>query len=291
MTKKINIILFAAILSFGFLSSCEKEDVDMPNPNALNLPNELEIPIDNFYPEDTKVVNNTVYVSSAINGSVFSFDLTEESPTSQTFAAAESGYAQSWGLQSDGKVLLNILNNADFSGGGNPPGASKLVEYNLSTGNKTNEWDLHANTVGHTVSIVDGKYYVTDAFQPKIIEVDPSNGNVNGSWFISTQLSHGFGAPVRVDGSTLGKDENTIYYTYNDVFDAGDAGIVYKLEFSNSTTAVGSVVSTGFDDPSGIGYLENKGMEYLFVCESQFGSQFGLNTLETPFKVKIETVN
>ena len=325
MSKRTNSVLIALLFSITFVTSCKDNDTP-PTPVELNIPSKLSIDENGFHPEDIKIANNVVYVSGALTGTLRSFDLTQENPTAQLFAAAEAGYSQAWGLESDDNVLLSLLNNVDFTG--NPPGPSKLVEYDLSTANKTGEWDLPAGTAAHTVSIVNGKYYVTDAFRPTIIEVDPSTGNVNGSWFTSTQLSHGFGAtiyngtdgfyahvdtsflyipinngqagaieevsisglsaaPVRVDGSTWVGDQNTLYYTYNDVNDPADAGIVYKLAFSNSTTATASVVSTGFDDPSGIWYLENDGSEYLFVCESQFGSGSGLSTLEFPFSIEI----
>lgn len=330
MTKKINSIFFIAILSFGFLTSCNKDD-DTPTPQVLNLPNELEIPVDNFHPEDIKIVDNMVYVSGARNGMLVAFDLTQDNTTAQTFAPAEAGYTQAWGMESDGNVLVSLLNNVDFTG--NPPGPSKLVEYDLSTGNKSGEWDLPDGTAAHTVSIVDGKYYITHAFQPKIIEVDPATNTVTDNWFTSTELTGGFLAttydgtggliagvdakfwyiPIsngqagtlqeinvsgstglddaETDGSVFLDSKNILYYTINDAANPADAGSVYKLEFSNSTTATASIVETGFDDPSGIWYLENDEKEYIFVCESQFGSLFGLNALEMPYKVKIETVN
>ena len=329
MIRKINYILIITLFSCLIITSCNQDDDLMPTPEGLDIPSSLSIDENGFHPEDIKIANNIVYVSGALTGTIRSFDLTQDNPTAQVFAAAETDYTQAWGLESDDNVLLSLLNNVDFTG--NPPGPSKLVEYNLSTGNKTNEWDLPDGTAGHTVSIVDGKYYVTDAFRPIIIEVDPGTGNVNGSWFTSTQLNEGFGAtiyngtdgfyahvetsfwyipinngqpgtieevsisglsgdPVRVDGSTWVSDQNTLYYTYNDVRDPADAGVVYKLEFSNSTTARGSIVSTGLDDPSGIWYLEDNGSEYLFVCESQFGGGSGVSSLESPFTIKVLTL-
>ncbi|MFK8163664.1 MAG: hypothetical protein AB8H12_14560 [Lewinella sp.] len=330
MTNKFNLVLFSAILFSAFLSSCSKDDDNTPTPVVLNLPSELAIPIDNFHPEDVKIVDNVVYVSGARNGEIVSFDLTQENPTAQTFAPAVSGYTQAWGMESDGNVLVSLLNNVDFTG--IPPGPSRLVEYDLSTGNKSNEWDLPDGTSAHTVSIVDGKYYVTDVFQPKIIEVDPATSTVTDNWFTSPQLTAGFLAttydgtgglyasvdskfwyiPIsngqagtiqevnvsgsdeatsETDGSVFVSSENALYYTVNDAFNPANAGAVYKLEFSNTTTASVSMVSSGFDDPSGVWYLENDGTKYIFVCESQFGSLFGLNDLEAPFKVKIETIN
>ncbi|WP_338767525.1 hypothetical protein WAF17_05990 [Bernardetia sp. ABR2-2B] len=233
-------------------------------------------------------------------------------------------------MTSDGTVLLSILNNADFTGGA--PGASKLVQYSISTGEKTGEWSLPANTIGHTVSIVDGKYYVSDFANPRIIEVNPSTGIVNGSWFTSSKWDSsidgnlggviydndggfyaylGFkiwyipinngqagtmeevnitglsGDQINVDGITWVESQKTLYYASNDTGNPDNVGTVYKLAFSNTLTATGSVVATGLDDTSGIWYLNKNDSEYLFVCESQFGGLFGINSFDPPFNIEI----
>ncbi len=330
---KIQIINFLFILSFfsiTLLTSCKDDDDDTPDTPSIEVPNSLTISGDSFYPEDIVIASNRVFLSGLGDGTIRSFDLTQTNPSAQLFASAETGFSQGWGLTSDGTILLSLLNNADFAGGA--PGASKLVQYNIASGEKTDEWNLPANTVGHTVSIVDGKYYVSDFANPRIIEVDPSTGNVNDSWFTSSQwdpaidgnlggviydnngglyaylgfkiwyipISNGTpgtmqevaisglsGEQINVDGITWVDSQNTLYYASNDTGNPENVGTVYKLVFSNTTTATGSMVTTGLNDTSGVWYLANDGSEYLFVCESQFGGLFGINALVPPFNIEI----
>ena len=148
------------------------------------LPESLTITDSSFFPEDIVIANDVAYVSGLGDGTIRSFDLTQTTPSPQLFAAAEAGYTQAWGVKSDGTKLLSLLNNADFGGGMSGP--AKLVEYDIATQTKTAEWDLPTGSIGHTVSIVDGKYYVTDFGQPRIFEIDPVAGTVNDSWFTST---------------------------------------------------------------------------------------------------------
>lgn len=325
-----------ALLGVIGFSACSKDD-DNATPNTtadpavtIEVPSNLTINDDSFYPEDIMISNNTVYISGLGDGTVRSFDLTETNPSAQLFAAAEDGFSQGWGLTSDGTVLLSLLNNADFTGGA--PGPSKLVQYDISTGERTGDWMLPDNTVGHTVSIVDGKYYVSDFANPRIIEVDPTSGTVDDSWFTSSQwdpsidgnlggviynnnggfyaylgfkiwhipISNGqpgtmkevtitglSGDQINVDGITWVDSENTLYYASNDTGDPEDVGTVYKLVFSSRTAATGSVVTTGLDDASGVWHLDNNGEQHLFVCESQFGGLFGINSFEAPFNIEV----
>ena len=62
-----------------------------------------------------------------------------------------------------------------------------MVEYNLATSSKTNEWALPENTIGNSVQIVDGKYYVCD-WNPtaRIIQIDPSTDNIDANWYTNT---------------------------------------------------------------------------------------------------------
>ncbi len=296
----------------------------------LTVPTNLSVADNSFFPEDVVVANNIVYVSGFGDGTIRSFDLTESNPTARLFAEGEAGYAQRWGLTSDGTILLSILNNADFTG--NPPGASKLVQHDIATGEKTAEWELPATTIGHTVSIVDGKYYVSDFGNPRIMEVDPATNTVNAEWFTSNQwdpsidgnlggviyngkdgfyaylgfqmwylpISNGqpgtlqqvnvtglSGEQINVDGISWVSHLNTLYYASNDAGDPANAGTVYKLQFSDATTATGSVIATGLDDTSGVWYISEKGKEYLFVLESQFGALFGFNDLDLPFNIEV----
>ncbi len=295
--------------------------------DSIGQTNELTVSDEGFYPEDIVITNNVAYVSGLGDGTIKMFDLNLENPEAETFAEAEEGYTQAWGVKSNGTILLSLLNNANFAGGDSGP--SKLVQYDIASRTKTAEWDLPANTIGHTVSIVDGKYYVTDFASPRIMEVDPSTGTVNDSWFTSPDwdptisgiggtiydneggfyISQGNklwylpisgGAPgslqevsvsgldiIDADGITWVDSQNTLYYATNDTGDPANVGTVYKLVFSDLTTAVGSIVATGFDDSSGLWYNEDDGNEYLFVLESQFGALFGLNDFEPPFNIDI----
>ena len=318
------------LLTISFTSCSDDDDATVIPAVTVTVPANLTIDGSTFFPEDITISNNVVYLSGLGDGTIRSFDLTQTEPTAQLFAAAETGYTQAWGLKSDGTVLLSLLNNANFTGGA--AGASKLVEYNIASGAKTGEWDLPASTVGHTVSIVDGMYYVTDFNNPRIMQVNPTTGTVNDSWFTSTQwdpsidgnlggtiynnnggfyaylgfkiwyipISNGqpgtlqevtitglSGDQINVDGITWVDGQNTLYYASNDTGDPANTGTVYKLVFSDSTTATGSVITTGLDDASGVWYLNNNGTEYLFMCESQFGGLFGINDFDAPFNIKI----
>ncbi|MFK8105168.1 MAG: T9SS type A sorting domain-containing protein [Saprospiraceae bacterium] len=152
--------------------------------HSIGQPNELTISDADFFPEDIVIANNVAYVSGLGDGTLRSFDLTQTTPLPQTFAEAEAGYTQRWGLKIDGTTLLSLLNNADFSSVYSGP--SKLVAYDIFSGQRIGRWDLPANTIGHTVSVLDGKYYVTDFGNPRILEVDPDTDTVNESWFTSS---------------------------------------------------------------------------------------------------------
>ncbi len=294
---------------------------------VAQLPSNLTSDDMDFFPEDIVIANNIAYISGLGDGSLKMFDLNMAPPVGETFAEAEAGYTQRWGVKSDGTKLLSILDNADFGGG--ESGAAKLVEYDIASKTKTGEWDLPAGSIGHTVSIVDGKYYVTDFGSPRIFEVDPIAGTVNDSWYTSTDwdpaisgiggtiydneggfyVSQGNklwylpisgGTPgtmqevtvegldaIDADGITWVDSQNTMYYATNDTGNPDDAGVVYKLVFSDATNAVGNEVASGFDDSSGLWYHEMGGNAYLYVLESQFGALFGINSFEPPFNIAL----
>ncbi|MEM1119128.1 MAG: T9SS type A sorting domain-containing protein [Bacteroidota bacterium] len=291
------------------------------------IPASITINDAGFFPEDIFIVNDVAYVSGLGDGTVRTFDLSQSNPTAELFAAAEEGFTQGWGLKSDGKVLLSLLNNADFTGG--ESGSAKLVQYDITSKTKTAEWDLPAGAIGHTVSIVDGKYYVTDFGSPRIMEIDPSTNRVNESWFTSAQwdptisgiggtiynnaggfyisqgnklwylpISEGMPGTLQevavtgleaidADGISWDDANNTLYYATNDTGDPANVGTVYRLVFSDATTATGSIIATGFDDSSGLWYYEKDGKEYVYLLESQFGALFGINSFEPPFNIAI----
>lgn len=327
MTSKFKFLLILAFIAF--LSSCS---TDEDFTRKFDVPSDLTISDSNFYPEDIVVNHNMAYVSGFGDGTIRVFDLADEAPTAVNFAAAEEGYMQRWGLTSHKDVLLSIVNNANFMGGENGP--SKLIEYSIKDGSKTGEWELPSSTIGHTVSIVDGKYYVSDFANPRIIEVDPETGDVNGEWFTSSQWDPsidgnlggviydkkggfyaylGFkiwylpikkGEPgelqevsisgldteqINVDGISWDRRNCHLYYASNDAMDPANSGTVYKLEFTDKTTAEGSVVATGLNDSSGLWYSKSSDGAFLMVCESQFGALFGLSELDGPFSIK--TIN
>ncbi|MDO6440124.1 hypothetical protein Q4534_22040 [Cyclobacterium sp. 1_MG-2023] len=187
MMKYLNIkILFLAIFTSTILLSCEEDD-DMVTPvEELNIPSNISIEDNGFFPEDVVFANNSIFVSGYGDGTIKSIDLSQETAIAQEFVAAEHDYYSRWGLASDGTVLLNLLNNPNFQDI-TMNGPSKLVEYNLATGAKTNEWALPENTIGNSVQIVDGKYYVCD-WNPtaRIIQIDPATDNIDATWYTNT---------------------------------------------------------------------------------------------------------
>lgn len=328
MTRRIKFLNFFFILTIvALFSSCNRDDDGLTR--KFDVPSDLTISDSSFFPEDIVVNHNRAYVSGFGDGTIRVFDLADETPTAVNFASSEEGYTQRWGLASHKEVLLSIVNNANFMGGENGP--SKLIEYSIKDGSKTDEWQLPSTTIGHTVSIVDGKYYVSDFANPRIIEVDPKTGDVNESWFTSSKWDPsidgnlggvvydgkggfyaylGFkiwylpikkGEPgelqevsisglsteqINVDGISWDKKNKTLYYASNDAMDPSNAGAVYKLKFTDETTAEGSVVETGLNDSSGLWYTKSNDGEFLLVCESQFGALFGLSELDGPFNIK-----
>ncbi len=210
--SKIIFLLSGFFFSFVAFTSCDSNEDT--GTQSLPLPASLQSTENTFYPEDITIINNTAFVSSFADAKIWSFDLTQTDPTGEVFAQGEAGFTQAWGLKSDGTVLLSLLNNADFTG--NPPGPSKLVEYNLASREKTREWDLPANAVGHTVSIVDGKYYVGDFGTPRVFEIDPSAGTLNDSWFTSSDwdpaISGMGGIIYDNDGGFYASQGNKLWY-------------------------------------------------------------------------------
>ena len=92
---------------------------------------------------------------------------------------------------------------------------------------------------------------------------------------------------VDADGISWVDDQNTLYYATNDTGDPENVGTVYRLVFSDLTTAEGSVIATGLDDAPGLWYHEKDGKAYAHVRESQFGALFGINSFEPPFNIEI----
>ncbi|MBC7934249.1 MAG: hypothetical protein H7Y86_02655 [Rhizobacter sp.] len=96
------------------------------------------------------------------------------------------------------------------------------------------------------------------------------------------------GVEVDADGMTWAGN-NSIFYNFNDVFVPGAQGITHKIVLSNATTGTDTNYQTGLRDCSGICFSQYANKNYLFVCESQFGFAFGVDTGSTtnPYTIKI----
>ena len=216
------------------------------------LPSNLSSNDMDFYPEDITIVNNVAYLSGLGDGTIQMFDLNETNPIGEVFAEAEMGYTQAWGLKSDGTKLLSILNNADFGGGMSGP--AKLIEYDIATRSKTAEWDLPGGSIGHTVSIIDGKYYVTDFGQPRIFEVDPTTGIVNENWFTSTDWD----PSISGIGGTIYDNNGGLYISQGNK--------LWYLQVSGGTPGALQEISVdGLDiiDADGISWDDTKNILYF----------------------------
>lgn len=169
------------IIAIMALAAYSCGDDDSPAPAQTIIPEDLSISSENFYPEDIIIIDNTVYASGFGDGTIKSFDLTKTNPPAEDFASAQTGFSQSWGLATDGKVILNNVNNLNFM---NFQGeGSKLVEYNIADGSKTGEWAFPMGTTAQSVQIVDGTYYVGDFSNPRVFKIDPGSNTVKTDWF------------------------------------------------------------------------------------------------------------
>lgn len=249
--KYLNAKLLATIVFGLTLLSCN--DDDAPIVEMVNVPSSLSINDKDFFPEDVVYANKTIYVSGFGDGTIKAFDLMEENPMAKEFAAKQEGYFSSWGLATDGKVVLNIVNNPNFGDIMNN-GASKLVAYNTS-GVKTAEWDLPANTIGNSVQIVDGKYYVCD-WNPtaRIIQIDPKTNTVNPAWYTNT---------TEWDPTKGGL--GGVIYNENGGFYIAQNGKFWYLPISNGTPgALQEVRISGIEniDADGITWAGNNTLYY-----------------------------
>ncbi|WP_338767528.1 hypothetical protein WAF17_05995 [Bernardetia sp. ABR2-2B] len=86
--------LWLLVLPIVLFTSCHRDKDKNPRHNDTQIPSNLTIEDNNFYPEDIVITNNTVYVSGLGDGTLRSFDLTEDEPTAQLFANAETGFSQ-----------------------------------------------------------------------------------------------------------------------------------------------------------------------------------------------------
>ena len=116
-------------------------------------------------------------------------------------------------------------------------------------------------------------------------------------WYIAVEEDGSAAEPVAVsvegdpvifaDGITW--TEDGIIYAENDVLVAGAQGAVYRLDFSDATTATRSTLQEGLRDPSGVAVTTVGEQDYLLVNESQLGFAFGVDEGEpsTPYQLKV----
>ena len=111
--------------------------------------------------------------------------------------------------------------------------------------------------------------------------------NANGTAAASVEVNTG-GSEVDADGMTWAGN-NTIFYNFNDVFVAGAQGTTNKVVLNSATTGTNSNYQTGLRDCSGVFYSRYGGANYLFVCESQFGFAFGVDSgnATNPYIIKV----
>jgi hypothetical protein len=116
-------------------------------------------------------------------------------------------------------------------------------------------------------------------------------------WYIGISADGSSVAPqaVKIDGNpVIFADGMTwvddgIIYAENDVLVAGAHGTVFRVTFSNPTTATRTVVQGDLRDPSGVAVANVGGQGYLLVNESQLGFAFGVDkgAASKPYQVKV----
>lgn len=174
-----------------------------------------------------------------------------------------------------------------------------------------------------------GNIYVGDIGpEPRIIKIDPDSDEVT-VWATSEDwVSGGFGiggmvysgtglyaahdnslwyvaiaddgspaqpARVKIEGNpTIFADgmawaDGGVVYAENDVLVPGAHGAVYRISFSDPTTAKRTILREGLTDPSGVAATSIDGKPYLLVNESQLGFAFGIDQgdPELPYRIDV----
>ncbi|HSI49100.1 MAG TPA: hypothetical protein VLA61_12580 [Ideonella sp.] len=164
----------------------------------------------------------------------------------------------------------------------------------------------------------DGNLYVGDIGpQTRIVKINPANDSVtvwatdprwvlngfgiggmvydgtgiyaahnNKLWFIGINADGSAATPAQVsiegdpvifaDGMTW--VDGGIYYAENDLMVPGAHGSVFRIAFTDKTTARRTVVQENLFDPSGVTTASVGGRNYLLVNESRLGYAFGTET-------------
>lgn len=324
MQKSMFNLSVLAFTFIGLFSSCNKDDDNTPTV-TVTVPSQLSISNAQFFPEDIAVYDNKVYVSGYGDGSIQKFDITQTSATAQQIASAEGNYTASWGLRVDESkgTLLNLA-NAPYYFNGTVSAPCKVNAYKLSDNSKINSWTLPSNTVGNSIIVANGYYYIGDIGpNPRIIRLDPNTGtttiktdplwaatgfgfggivygnngiygSLNGKlWYVPIDANGNFGTVSKVagvsnvyaDGMTWAGN-NTIYYCENDAQNPANVGKVWKVSLSSNTAGTVTLASI----PNN-GSLNNpSGIFYKEINNKKYlfvnESQI-FNTPTLPFKVNI----
>ncbi len=316
---KISLLVFSLFIGLP-LASCDADD-----SVTVTVPSQLTVSNPQFFPEDVLVYDNKAYVSGFGDGTIQKFDLTESTATAQQIVSAENTtYTSSWGLNVDESrgTLLNLA-NAPYAFNGTVSAPCKVNAYKLSDNTKLSSWILPEKTVGNSIVVANGNYYIGDIGPAtRIIKLDPKTGTT--SIKTDTQWSNGFGfggmiyanngiyavhngkmwyipvasngdlgtvqevaglSNVFADGMTWAGN-NTIYYAQNDAQNPANAGIVWKVTLTSATSGT----ATKADIPNN-GSLNNpSGVYYKEINGKKYlfvnESQI-FNTPTLPFKVNI----
>ena len=325
--SKLKNFLFVTLVGL-LVSSCDKDDDNNPVV-TVTVPSQLSVSNAQFFPEDVVVHDNKDYVSGFGDGSIQKFDLTQSTATAQQIATAEnSTYSASWGLNVDASksTLLNIA-NAPYFFNGSVAAPAKVNAYKLSDNSKVSSWTLPTGTVGNSIVVANGFYYIGDIGPTtRIIKLNPNDGSttiktdaqwsngfgfggmiyanngiygVHGGkmWYIPVASNGDLGTVSEVTGiSNVFADgmtwagNNTIYYCQNDAQDPANVGIVWKVTLTSNTAATATQASI----PNN-GSLNNpSGIFYKEINNKKYlfvnESQI-FNTPTTPFKVNIHEIN
>lgn len=328
MQKQLLNLTIMGLFIIGSLSSCKatNDDSETPQPSA-KVPSQLTVDKASFVPEDVLVYKNNVYVSGFGDGTIQKFDLTQNNPTAQEIVTADATNPSRWGLAIDEskQTLVNIA-NANYAFNGSVSAPAKVFAYKLSDHSQVSSWTLPAETVGNSIVVANGFYYISDIGpHTRIIRLNPNTGEItiktdvllpsngfgfgnliyannglygavnNKMWYIAINSNGSFGAVNEVtglsnvfsDGMTWANN-NTFYYAENDALDPSNVGKVWKVSLASTTTATSSLAT----DVTNNGSLNNpSGVFYTTLNGSNYlfvnESQLFNQTMTKPFKINI----
>jgi hypothetical protein len=158
------------------------------------IPSVLNINSNGFFPEDVHFYNGSAYVTGFGNGSLQKFDFTTANPTAQQIAAATDATNSSrWGIAIDPtRNTILTLSNAQYFFNGNVAAPAKVEARDLTTNQLVNTWTLPAGTVGNSIVVAAGNYYIGDIGPTtRIIKLNPADGSTTIK--TDAQWNNGFG--------------------------------------------------------------------------------------------------